>query len=632
MIKTSEEYHMKKRTACLLAAFLLISILVPAYSAAAADQTTVQQAIRALGVIVGDESGNLNLSGTTTRAQFAKMMIAASTNQDTVSQTASVSPFKDVRSTDWAAGYIQAAVAAGWLTGYVDGTYRPSNSITLEEAATAVLKMLGYTTSDFSGSFPEAQLAKCKGLGLDENISKTRGQALSRQDCMYLFYNLMGVANKEGKTYAETLGYSLNAAGELDYSSLVSANLKGPYVVKNTSSWTSVLPFSASAATVYRNGAASGLSAVSLYDVFYYNANLRTIWFYRNTVTGIYKAAAPNAVAPTSVTVAGQTYSITTSDAAYDLSELGAYGVGDTVTLLLGMKGDVVGVMPAAEVNEMKYGMVTETGKETLTDSLGASYEASVVKVFCTDGNTYEYVWDNAYLDVGDLVGVSFSGGGTAVTKLQQKTTAGAVNAAGTALGALRLADDVEILDTTEHGSCAAVYPARLAGMTLSAGEVRYYVLNESGEVSRLILNNATGDLNSYGILTSVKANLSEMNSSAVYTYIIGGTASTFNSNMVYSVKAGPASFEVQDGALKSIKNLSGVQLTSVNSVSAWSGGKAYRMAESVSVYLYDKSGDVYYLTNLSAVSDAGRYTLTGYYDKNYSAGGRIRLIIAVAK
>jgi hypothetical protein len=122
--------------------------------------------------------------------------------------------------------------------------------------------MLGYTAADFSGSFPEAQLAKYCAVGLDENISKTKGQNLSRQDCMYLFYNLMGVNTTGEATYAAKLGYSINGAGELDYSSLVQKDMKGPYIVKD-SAWLSSLPFAAGTATVYRNGTVSSVSEVS---------------------------------------------------------------------------------------------------------------------------------------------------------------------------------------------------------------------------------------------------------------------------------------------------------------------------------------------------------------------------------
>ena len=77
----------------------------------------------------------------------------------------------------------------GWLSGYLDGSYKPENTVTLEEAATGVLKLLGYTAEDLSGSYPYAQLALYQSLGLDANITATQGSTMTRRNMMYLFYN-----------------------------------------------------------------------------------------------------------------------------------------------------------------------------------------------------------------------------------------------------------------------------------------------------------------------------------------------------------------------------------------------------------------------------------------------------------
>ena len=39
---------------------------------------------------------------------------------------------------------MRIAVQQGWINGYTDGTFRPDNTVTLEEACTAALKLLGY--------------------------------------------------------------------------------------------------------------------------------------------------------------------------------------------------------------------------------------------------------------------------------------------------------------------------------------------------------------------------------------------------------------------------------------------------------------------------------------------------------
>lgn len=67
----------------------------------------------------------------------------------------------------------------------------------------------------------------------------------------------------------------------MDYASLVSADTEGPFTLTG-GSIAAGLPFGTDGITVYRNGAPSELTAANPYDVYYYNANLRTVWIYSN--------------------------------------------------------------------------------------------------------------------------------------------------------------------------------------------------------------------------------------------------------------------------------------------------------------------------------------------------------------
>lgn len=121
---------MKKRlTALLCTAALCVSLLMPSAFAAGttAGEGEALQVLAAMGVMNGDEKGNLDLSANVTRAAFTKMAVAASTYRDMATSTAHVSPFSDVKYTHWAAGYIKTAVDAGWINGYLDGTFRPDS-------------------------------------------------------------------------------------------------------------------------------------------------------------------------------------------------------------------------------------------------------------------------------------------------------------------------------------------------------------------------------------------------------------------------------------------------------------------------------------------------------------------------
>lgn len=306
----------KKLLSLLTAAAVLLGGLPAALATSEVSDSVIEQVIRSTEIMVGDPNGDMNLDKTVTRAEYAKMLVAASTYQDKVAGASNSSPFKDVPYTHWAAGYIKTAVQQGWLTGYLDGSFRPDKTVTLEEAATGVLKLLGYTTEDFSGSYPYGQLALYESLGLDSKVTASQGSAMTRRNMMYLFYNLLNADTKDGQVYAQMLGYTLKENDEIDYLNIVSDTMKGPYIVENGIS--SIV--STEGKTVYRNGYTSSADAIQRYDVVYYTGS--AVWAYANAVTGTYQSASPSAASPTSVTVAGNTYEIETSDAAFELSTL----------------------------------------------------------------------------------------------------------------------------------------------------------------------------------------------------------------------------------------------------------------------------------------------------------------------
>lgn len=626
---------MKKRfLSILLAVCMAASLLsVPAGAAVAAADSGEVQTVRALGILTGDSAGNLNLSGCVTRAQFAKMLVSASQYKDSVGDGEGVSLFKDVKSDHWASRYIKVAVDEGWMTGYTDGTFRPSQTITLEQACATVLRLLGYDSTKLAGSFPSAQLSKAASLGLRDQITLTRGGKMTRSDCVYLFYNALTAQTSGGQTYASTLGYTVTN-GQVDYAAVVSANLSGPYVVG--SDRTLDLPFASGAAKVYRNGGVSTVSAAQQYDVYYYNSGMQTVWLYTDRAGGVITALGPSAAAPTSVTVGTTSYAVGTATAAYKLSSMGGFKVGDTALLLLGMNGEVVDVVSGGAADTIYYGVVTSVAEGAAAGTAAATEVR--VAVACTDGTVHTFSAEKrgAYT-VGSLVSVSMADGGTTIKQLTAKSLGGTVDRAGTSLAGKTFAADVQILDTSSTGAWAKVYPSRLAGCTLKDGDVRYYVTNTSGEITHLILDDATGDTWSFYYLTTAPEKTDGQLSVSYGGLHNGSTVSLNNNGKYFDVAAGGAAAQFNaDGTLKSLRQLTSVTLDSLSSVSAMGGGTTYRVDSGVQVYLRSRSpenGSVSYRqVSLSAVN-AADYQLTGWVDRfGSTAGGQVRIIIAVEK
>lgn len=600
---------------------MLLGSAPAALAASSASDSVIEEVIRATGIMVGDESGDMNLNNTVTRAEYAKMLVSASTYKDKVSGASNSSPFKDVPYTHWAAGYIKTAVEQGWLTGYLDGSYKPDNTVTLEEAATGVLKLLGYTSEDFSGSYPYGQLALYESLGLDVNITASQGTAMTRRNMMYLFYNLLNAETKDGQVYAQTLGYTLNENDEIDYLSMVSDTMEGAYVVEGSLSDI----VSGEDKTVYRNGYASTADAIRKYDVVYYNDS--TIWAYANAVTGTYQSASPSAASPTSVTVAGVSYEIETSDAALSLSTLGGLNVGDIVTLLLGRDGKVVAAMPADEYAVSVAGVVTATGTGTYYNAVGNTYTARTITITAMDGESYIYPCSKTSISEGDIVSIGFGSAETDVSILKSATLSGTVS--GYSIGSRTMAKDVRILDVNDTDA-ERVYYSRLNGAVLESTDVRYYATNEDGEITDLILRDFTGDLYEYGIITSANEQAEDMNLSGSYTYLLDGEEQTITtSGKTLGASYGPACLTIENGQLSAVRALQQIRdPDSINQLGVTEDDETWLFADDCAVYLYQNSR--YSLLSLTELrNNFASYSITCYYDDDTEDGGRIRIVVA---
>ena len=675
---------MKKRILSLLLALSIACSMLVMPANAAASNAAVQTAVT-LGGLTSEQASALSTA--LTRGQLAKLLVAFSVYRESAATQGNTGTlFTDVDSGNEYAPYIRIAVQQGWLSGYTDGSFRPDNGVTLEEACTAALKLLGYDVTTLSGSFPAAQLNKASSLGLRAGLSAVQGQGLTLEDAAVLFYNALTASTAENQTYAATLGFTVTD-GRIDLSSVLLSSVEGPFVADGTTQ----LPFAPAA--VYRNDTVATDAALNAYDVYYYSAS-----------------------APTSVTVAGTSYTLASSAAASVLSSLNGGGVGQVVTLLLGMNNEAVAVLTGEEADSVFYGVV-QTASRSLTEENGADVLQSV-QVACTDGVTRTVNVDKSLnFPAGWLVKITVNADGENVETLSGQSVSGTISADGTALGDAALASDVEILDTTAEGLAGTVSPSRLSGVTLSASDVRYYTVDENGAIDRLILNDATGDLWTYGVLddvtnlistaassttntgsgsstsnttgssasdlvagavesvmpststllyglvdgsigstlwesvTSSTASLASyllkigansttgvvssvldyLSSGANYVCYVNGEQTTYKTSVKYPVLAGGISVrKTASGSVGTMAQLLPVTVDQLGAASVRSGSTRYETADDMQVYLWYKGK--YYATTLSKIN-AEDYSLIGWYDAHGSAaGGKIRVLVAVKK
>ncbi len=201
---------MKKTGIKMLVLILCLMLMPQGHVMAAAGEQEIAEVLADMSIMMGYPDGELRLNQPVTRAEFSKIAIAASPYKNQVASSMAVSPFGDVNYKHWAAPYVKLAVSNGLVTGYPDSTFRPEQTVLLEEAVTVMLKLLGYTTNDFGYSWPYGQLGLGENIGLLENVTASVGTELSRRDVMLLTYNLLTCPPK-GSTanYLESIQYKL---------------------------------------------------------------------------------------------------------------------------------------------------------------------------------------------------------------------------------------------------------------------------------------------------------------------------------------------------------------------------------------------------------------------------------------
>ena len=602
------------------------------YASSYTDNTG--ELLSAMGIISGDSSGNMNLNSVLTRSAFSKMIVMASTYKDQVATNTLSSIFIDVSYSHWAAPYVKVAVSNGILSGFSDGSFKPDNGITYEQAINSSLKLLGYIGSDFKGgSFPYAQINMAASVGLTSGMNSGVGQTLTRQDGVALITNLLNCKLKDGsKTYGESLGYKLNSSGLIDYASAISANMKGPITV-TSSLWYEGLGLDASTVNVYRDGSRSSMGSILTFDVAYYSKPTNTVWAYSKKVSGIYEKALPNQDAPSSIAISGNTYQIGSAAAYSSLSSVGTLKPGNSITILLDKDGNIADALSSDLVSSEATLYITEIGSKIFQNSDNENYSSDYIKGVTTDGSSQTYaITDNSAYEVGDVVTVGVEDGSMNVSIVSGSSSGiyGIVDSDLMTVGSSAISASASILDTYK-GAYATVSPQRLDGLTLDSSKVLYYKA-ENGKITQMVLNNATGDAADYGIVLSSIVNQSGMTSSGKYTYIIDGLSASLNtSNLTYNVSNGPAAFYISSGTLKSMRNITalrGNNITNVTQSSLYYTVKIFKFADDVSVY--KKIGNVYAYSNTSEmlIAEKAGKAISYYYDNLPENGGRIRIII----
>lgn len=525
---------MKKRLwAALLTVVMALSLLaLPAGAAAAAtssfsdvsDQRTALAAetLRLMGVLDGYGDGTFRPDRKLTRAQFCKMAAYALGAETELGLYNTITVFPDVKPSHWAAGFINmAAKGKKIIAGYPDGKFYPDRTVSVGQAVTILLRLLGYKDDKIGGVWPDSYMAMGSIAGLTDGLNASGSEPLTRGQAAKLFVNLLqadsgGEGGVEYTLSDETELLSVDGStGQMRTSKetytmahpVASTTLIGAkgHVVSLNGKALTFLPLTSgnagtasSAIVVYQDGSADGFGALAgnntytIYkngtlatvkdlrknDVATYNAATNTIRICDTRVTVYYEGCDPNPSAPTKIKVLGGTELSVLPSA---LDTLSKFKPGDQMTLLLTADGQVAGAVASNGTSGARG------------NAMGVVSDSGSVQMFC-GGTTISLAGSADKSFQGQVVRIASSGSAGVSLSVLTGGLSGDLDISGRKLGNKDLAENVMVF---MDGALTNL--SQLTSGSVPSGEITYARANWAGEVDLIVLRGSRNSTVIYG-------------------------------------------------------------------------------------------------------------------------------------
>lgn len=204
--------------AAVLSAALMCSMCLSAFAAPSSfrditDDTVAVNAdvLRLMGVVNGVGDNHFNPDANLTRAEFCVMVTRFIQRGDEVAQYAARTIFSDVTGRHWARGYINLMATPdgsnpAMISGVGNGSFAPDQQVTVAQAVTVLLRVLGYTSKETGFIWPESYMNFADSIALTDGVPTTSGAAITRAQAAQLFVNALSCKTQSGSPYYRSLG------------------------------------------------------------------------------------------------------------------------------------------------------------------------------------------------------------------------------------------------------------------------------------------------------------------------------------------------------------------------------------------------------------------------------------------
>ena len=547
---------MKQRIlALLLAAGLCLGLIAAAPALAFSDVSGEElseavEVLSGLGIVSGYSDGSYHPDDALTRAQFCKLAILTEGHGDQARGSAYRTRFSDVPGGGWAAPYINLACEEGLVAGYGDGRFGPDDPVTVGQAVTVVLRLLGYTAEEIGPFWPEDYLNKAGALGLLDGLPADGGAGLTRGDAALLLYRVLRQTDRDGQDYIDNLCASkVTGAVLLDNNAEAADGTLGTVEVhaNQTISWyepaeavpdrlvgrkgallldeagkaVGFLPDDSSHRTLRpAEVAADGITAagggtyaissgtrvlldgaVSTYgDCWYELEGREQVTLYYTDSGALDLVVASEAAAYEGVMLTG--YYENASPNAASPASITLLGVELEVVdgAAAGLSAFAVGDRITVTLNGAVEVISACAPSEKRAELYGVLQEDGVE---LTCGLTAAGELSVHGAGVGELVRVSSTGIGALSAYPVSGGSQYALDPSDGTLGSLPLSEDVKLYERAGSSVVAEIALEDILTDTVPASQIDFYATDENGKVCLLLLDDVTGNAFTYGLLTA---------------------------------------------------------------------------------------------------------------------------------
>lgn len=648
---------LKKIITVTMVAILILSSTISYAATNTMAASTGKDELDELHMIGIVDKAELDLSGKMTREIFSKIIVNCTGNNELAQSLAGSTNFPDVSKNSEYCGYINAAVNKGYLAALAVGKFEPKSALTFAQLTTAMVRALGYTNSDIIGAWPNGYIDKAKSLGITKGYSYKSTDPIPTSAAITMIGRMLNTDIKKTNSVNSDITL-IDSAGFLDdQSNLIYSKPEVSFDFNPSTKKLGNIKF-IDGVPILRNTVDNSISpstsligeVISINDikdkdvVYEVYSRMNVLMYYLvvdNNINGTITSILPNKYLPKTVQINNVNYDLgeDVKISKFDLS-IGAFNVGDDVTIIMGYDGKIVDTYHMAYDDNGDYAFVIDTSTTVSTDADDYGKVHYTVKLMHVDGTIKEYKtkeYPNQYKR--RLVKYSILEEDTvALLNLTYITdTRISIDRYEKKVGNSYISDNIKVFNYTDS-TVELINFKDIPNGTLPSGKVRYIgTTGEFADVNLILTYDVFDEQTKDFVVESMQAPDGKRITEYKYSLISGTKKYTYTSKSEMPgvgvgsvVSMNMYNSNIVSFSKRNTPDAQGFYIQAIDSKRVKINDRIYIFKPDVTIYIKDYSGNLV-TKNIEDIKVGSEYSYSSiriYCDRPLNNGGKVESII----